>query len=232
MIINREDEQYAKRLRLVSSERVVYMPGIGVDTQFYNPTRISDKAILQLRQELQLSSHERFFLMVAEFIPRKRHKDALVAFSRLRRPDVHLVFAGEGALLSDMKMLAERLGIQRYVHFLGYRHDVPILIRAAACVLLVSMQEGLPRSIMESLSLQVPVIGADIRGISDLLNHKCGLLIPSGDIERLADAMAWILDHDEDAREMGISGRQAMMHYDLQNVIELHQQLYNKALNY
>lgn len=232
VVINREDEQSARRLRLVSQERIEYMPGIGVDTELYNPTRVSDDAILQLRKELKLSSNERFFLMVAEFIPRKRHEDALVAFSRLRRPDVHLVLAGEGVLFSDMKMLAERLGIQRNVHFLGFRRDVPVLMRAAYCVLLVSKQEGLPRSAMESLSLQTPVIGTDIRGISDLLNHECGLLIPFGDVERLASAMAWILDHDEDARLMGIHGRQAMMDYDLQNIVKLHQQLYNKALDF
>jgi len=73
--INREDETAAKRLHLVPSERVWYMPGIGVDTRYYDPTRISDKEVAAVRRDLGLSAQAPLLLMIAGFDPGKRHRE-------------------------------------------------------------------------------------------------------------------------------------------------------------
>src|SRR5438105_5018604 len=57
-----------------------------------------------------------------------------------------------------LTMKAEFLGVADRVHFLGIRRDIPNLMRASVATLLPSEREGLPRSIMESLALAVPVI--------------------------------------------------------------------------
>ena len=83
---------------------------------------------------------------------------------------------------------------------------------------------------MESLCAEVPVIGTDIRGTRDLLDDDCGLLVRVGDVEGLARAMTWILDHPQEARLLGRRGRAKMHHFDLKTVIRLHEDLYQKAL--
>jgi len=95
---------------------------------------------------------------------------------------------------------------------------------------LASEQEGLPRCVMESLCLEVPVIGTDIRGIQDLLAGDCGLLVELGDVEQLSQAMTWILDHPIAAKAMGKRGRKLMASYDLQHILNLHEALYAEAL--
>jgi glycosyltransferase involved in cell wall biosynthesis len=234
VVINREDEQAARCRRLVPAEKVRYMPGIGVDTELYRPEAVPQAQVRQVRREMGLDPEDRLFLMVAELIPRKRPGDLLQAFAQMpcsqARGVVHLAFAGDGPLLEQMKALARQLNIVERVHFLGFRRDVPALMRASAATVLCSQQEGLPRSVLESLSLQVPVIGTDIRGTRDLLQDGCGILVRLGDTQALTRAMAWIVDHDHEAQEMSRRGRQRMTGYDVRRIISLHQALYDEAL--
>jgi hypothetical protein len=173
VVINREDEEAARRYGIVPAERVRYMPGIGVDTRQYSATAVLESDMARVRQDLGLGAGDRLFLMVAEFIARKRHRDALHAFAQLQRPDVCLALAGVGPQLEDMKQLAARLGIADRVRFLGFRRDVPALIQSSVATLLPSEQEGLPRSVLESLCQAVPVIGSRIRGVADRRHRNC-----------------------------------------------------------
>lgn len=228
VVMNREDEQAARRL--LPPERVCYMPGIGIDRRRYAPEVVTEAEVEGVRRELGLRVGERLFLMIAEFIPRKRHRDALAAFARLRRIDARLAFAGTGPLEDAMKRRVAELGLAGRVHFLGLRRDIPALVRASVAVVLPSEQEGLPRSAMESLSLGVPVVGSRIRGTADLLESGGGLLVPVGDVAALAGAFGRVLDYPEQAREMGRHGREHMADYDLERVIGLHERLYEEAL--
>ena len=230
IMVNREDEEAAKRYRIVPTKRIRYIPGTGLNVERYSRNAIPEAEVLRVRQELGLPLGTPLFLSVAEFIPRKRHRDILRAFARLGRPEVHLALAGDGPLLEKMRLLASDLGVQNQVHFLGFRRDIPVLTRASVATLLASEQEGLPNTVMESLCVEMPVIGTEIRGTRDLLEGGCGLLVKVGDVEGLAQAMAWVLDHPEDAQIMGKRGRERMAAYDLHSILELHEALYTEAM--
>lgn len=231
VVINHEDEQAAQKHHLVPSGRVRYMPGIGVDTDHYRPTMVSAAQVQAVRDEIGLGPEDKLLLMVAEFIPRKRHSDVLHAFAQLNRPHVHLALAGSGPLLDRMKALARELGICERTHFIGYRTDIPAVMRACVATILPSEQEGLPRSVMESLSLEIPVIGSDIRGTRGLLEGGCGRLFGLGDTAAMSEAMAWFADHVPEAQEMGRLGRQRILDvYAQQHIVVLHTRLYEEAL--
>lgn len=227
IVINREDEQAAKQYQIVPAAKIRYMPGIGVDTKYYSPQAVAHTDVMQLREELGLTPENPLFLSIAEFIPRKRHCDLLQAFALLK-PHAHLALAGTGVLQPQMQSLATELGIAERVHFLGLQRDIPVLIRASVATVLVSAQEGLPRSVMESLSLEVPVIGTQIRGIQDLLTSE--LLVPLGDITEIARVMNWVLEHPQAAQNLGKKGRDRMTNYDLRQIIAMHEKLYAEAL--
>jgi glycosyltransferase involved in cell wall biosynthesis len=57
-----------------------------------------------------------------------------------------------------------------------------------------------------------------------------GLLVPVGNVKALAQAMAWIVKHSDQAKAMGEAGRRQMAAYDIQHIIDLHDQLYTRAL--
>jgi glycosyltransferase involved in cell wall biosynthesis len=232
VVINHEDEAAAKHHKLVSPQRLCYMPGIGVDLDYYSPDAISNTEVEQVRQKLGLAAETQLLLSVAEFIPRKHHEDVLRAFAQLAsRFEVCLAFAGDGPLMEKMQELASQLGVQKQVRFLGLRKDIPTLMRAATATLLASEQEGLPRCVMESMSLGIPVIGTSIRGTQDLLKDGCGFLVEVGNIENLSNAIAYVLDNPLETRIVGQRGRDRMAVFELQQVIKLHEQLYAEALS-
>ena len=232
VVINQADEVAARRFRLVPAGRLLRMPGIGIDLDRYGADGVSAAEVACIRCELGLEPTDGLLLMVAEFTVNKRHRDAVLAFARLGRPDAHLAIAGrEGPTLAATRRLVGELGVEGQVHLLGYRNDIPALIRASVATVLVSAREGLPRSVMESLCLGTPVIGTRIRGVGELLNGGSGRLVPVGDVEALHRAMEWTLDHRDAARVAAERGRRRMRLYDVHRVIELHDELYARALH-
>jgi glycosyltransferase involved in cell wall biosynthesis len=228
--INHEDKAAALQHGLVAPNNTHYMPGIGVDLKYYNRHHVPDSAVADVRRELGVSQDTPLFLSVAEFTTRKHHVDAIAAFAKLARKDVHFALAGTGPLMANMKELATKLGVIDRIHFLGNRKDVPVLMKAATANILVSAQEGLPRCVLESLALEVPTIGTKIRGTQDLLEGGCGLLVDVGDVDALAAAMNWILDRPQDAAEMAKLASARISTYDLEVIIQLHEQLYLAAV--
>lgn len=228
--INREDETAAKKHNFLPVTRIYYTRGIGVDTDHYASGKVDPANLAQVRQQLNLADSDTLLLSIAEFTPRKRHQDLLNALAKVANPQVHLALAGEGLTKPKMVELAQQLSIAKQVHFLGYRQDIPTLIQAANAVLLVSQQEGLPRSIMEAMCLNTPVIGSNIRGTQDLLSNGCGLLVPLGDTNALAQAMSQIVADPDSLAVMAAKAQSKIANYDLKKIIQQYSEIYQLAL--
>lgn len=230
IVMNQEDLRAAKDKKLIGLDRLRLMPGIGLDCTRYSRSSVSQCELDRFRWELGISTTTPVLLMVAEFVERKRHVDAIRAFSRVLHPKAQLVLAGSGPLFEPMKRLAATLGVADRVHFLGQRDDVPVLIKASRAVILPSSQEGLPQSILEAMSMGVPVIGSRIRGTMELLGRNAGLLVDVGDTDQLAQAMRLVIDDSAAAAAMGQVGRQQSEAYDLKHILRMHEGLYEEAL--
>lgn len=225
--VNKEDYQAAKQAGFAT--RIEYMAGIGVDTHSLTAEDILPVQTDQIRQQLSLKESDVLFLMIAEFNLGKRHFDALNALAQTPS-NVHLAFAGVGGLFDEVKNVAAQLGVEQRVHFLGFRRDIPILVRASRAVMLPSEREGLPRSLLEAMSLSTPIIGTNIRGIAELAADNCGLLHEVGDSRGLAQAMTTLAEQPTLAQEMGQAARQKVLAYDVQKIIEHHDKLYAELL--
>jgi len=230
VVVNQEDFEAAKRHCLVDPGRLRLIPGVGIDTGAYCPDVVLAPDVEKTRAELALRDGEALVVMVAEFNTGKRHRDALMALSKLRRRDVVLAFAGEGPERSKIEALASRLGLTERVRFLGYREDVKQLMRTAVATVLPSDREGLSRSVMESMSLEVPVIGANSRGIRDLIAGGGGVLVPIGDADRIAAAIDWVVDHPEEATGLGRRGRCLVQPYRTEVILKLYGSLFEEAV--
>jgi glycosyltransferase involved in cell wall biosynthesis len=231
VVMNSEDLRAARHYRLVPPNRIVFMPGIGVDTTHYAAQRATPDEGARVREDLGLRSG-RYVLMVGEISARKRHGDAVRAFRSVatRFPDVHLVFAGRGPLEQEVQDLARRCGLSDRVHFLGFRRDVPALLRSAAALLLPSEQEGLPRCLLEAMSSRVPCVASDIRGSRDLVGDGCGLLFQLGHVGQIADALGQVLSSTDGAQQLAARALEKVKQYDIRHIVTLHERLYAEAL--
>ena len=226
IVMNREDFSAAQTHRIVPPEHLTLMPGIGVDLSKYSAASVTAEQIAAVRRELGLAPEDKYILMVAEFIPRKRHQDAIEALALTAEQQLHLVFAGSGPTMDEMRKLTASKRVQSRCHFAGHRNDIPVLLKGASAMLLPSQQEGLPRSIMEAMVMGIPVIGTNIRGTQDLLENGCGILYPVGDTRSLASIFAQASSGDP---SFDSCAQQAMTHvkkYDLSAVLHMHEKLY------
>jgi hypothetical protein len=148
-----------------------------------------------------------------------------------RRPDVVLGLAGEGPESAAIEAQARDLGVADRVKLLGYRRDVPTLLRASFALALPSEREGLPRSLMEASCMERPVLATRIRGVTELVHDGVtGFLHDVGDVPALAEAIRRLVDAPERAAAMGHAGRAAMRRFDLATVLEGHDGVYRSLL--
>lgn len=112
---------------------------------------------------------------------------------------------GFGAYLKE---LADELGIAPRVHFLGWRQDVPDVIRSSDVVVLPSQAEGLPLSILEAMACAKPVIASPVNGVPEAVEDGVtGLLVQPGSPDALSGAMLRLFRDPAGARAMGEKGR-------------------------
>jgi Glycosyltransferase len=219
VVINEEDRRAAERYRIVPETALVQMPGIGLDFSAYAPEKITRDDVRNVRRQMGVKDEEILFTMVAEFSPGKHHQDVVEALARMERQDVHVAFAGSGTTMGQTKELAERLDVPKQVHFLGFRQDVPVLLRASRAAILSSEREGLARSLMEAACMGTPIIGSDARGVIDIVRPHRGLVYPVGDVYALRDAMLQMCE----APYPPVSPDPA---WRIEHLIALHEELY------
>lgn len=118
------------------------------------------------------------------------------------------------------------------VELWGFRNDIEAVWRSIHIAVLPSYREGSPRALIEAAASGRPVVATDVPGCRDVVKHgETGLLVPSGDVRALADALD-VLIRDADLRRcMGVKGRkyvEAMFGEDV--VIKETFKLYNSVL--
>lgn len=229
VVINQTDYQAARRLRLAAHGQIVQFPGIGIDLDWYEPSAEMCHSARELRKKLGFSPDDVVFAMLAEMTPNKNHHVVLHALEHNADENHHVVFAGDGEMRESLEEETRRLHLEDRVHFLGVIDDIRPLVLASAATLLPSRREGLPRVVLESLALGVPVIGTNIRGIVELVGEDGGILIESDDAFDLARAMR-VLARSEIGPVLPVQVRNRLKEYSLPHLLDLHDALYDGLL--
>ncbi|WP_041458988.1 glycosyltransferase family 4 protein [Ammonifex degensii] len=230
IVMNQEDFDNACRLGFKPGKNLFYVPGVGVELDRSGPSGPPEKSI---RAELGLAPEEVVVTCVAEMSRDKNHGLLLAAWKELasRRSGCHLILVGTGVLLSrwQEKVRAERVP---RVHFLGYRRDVPQILRESDLAVLTSRREGLSRFIMEAMAAGLPVVATDVRGCRDLVEHgKTGFLVKLGDVEGLAGTLERLIQDRELRETLGRAGREKIRAFSLDRVLKEMEAIYTHFLS-
>jgi len=122
-----------------------------------------------------------------------------------RLPDAHLVIAGEGEMEDAMRA---RLGDTGRVHWLGFRRDVPAVMRALDVLVFPSWMEGFGLAALEAMAAGVPVIAADAGALPEVVGHEReGLLVPPRDADALVAAMIRLAEDGALRHRLGTEGK-------------------------
>lgn len=209
LIVTNTDDMASAR-KIISSEKIHYVKGVGIDHLAYDAEGYTELDKMAYKNELGLNFHTKIITHIAEFNENKRQIDIVRACEVLKEKteDFLILLVGTGEETETIKKMVRESNLEKYIRCLGFRTDIVEILSITDIGLLVSIREGLPRSLMEMMAMKIPVIATDIRGNRDLIEDgKNGYLVPIKDPGELADKCQLLLSNDSLAKQLGEEGR-------------------------
>ncbi len=186
--------------------------GSGVDTDIFSPKpskRIFPPMVVLVGRMLWTKG-------VGEFV------EAAKILKKERQLDLVLVGDPDPLNPASIPMVdIETWEREKRISYWGRREDIPDILNMATISVLPSYREGLPKSLIESAACGLPLVAFDRPGSREIVAHgKNGVLVPFGNIEELASAIAYLLDNPSTAEKMGRVGRaRVMTEFSQKNIV-------------
>lgn len=177
---NPDDRALFIQRNLVDPDRSAVVLGSGIDTDFFTPDEsLPDSPV---------------YVFIGRLLHDKGIRELLDGFTQYqsKHPEARLVIVGEPDPDNPASIAPDEL--QRYsrhegIDFAGFQSDIRSFIRQASAVVLPSYREGVPRTLLEALSMSRPVITTDVPGCREVVvPGENGLMVPCHDPARLARA--------------------------------------------
>ena len=215
--------EYARDEARIDPEKLVVIPNaIDVEMQrAVEPLNVTSIGVGESR---------RLILCVGRLHPQKGIEWLLetmpAVFERL--PDHDLLVVGTGPDKARLESQARALNMDKRVHFVGWRDDVPRLMATSSQLVLSSRWEGMPNVVLEAMAAALPVVATNTHGVRELLgaDHKCQT-VEFGDTNALVDRLVSFGSDDELAGRIGAANQsRAATCFSLKGMVAAYESLY------
>lgn len=202
MTVSTSIAQELKENYYLNSDKV-FTVGNGVDEKFFCPGK-------------QRSKNDNRYILFVGHIDREKGLFDLLECGRYicrDRSDVSFILAGQGRDFNILKRRVIKLGLRDRFVLLGQvgKEKLLELYQNATLFVFPSYHEGLPTALLEAMSCSVPIIATDVRGNRDLISHgENGILVPSRNPKKLAEAISLILDDEHLRTKYGGNARKTI----------------------
>lgn len=222
--MNEEDYQAAQRMKMRSHGKVYKVNGVGINVNEYQKHDVDVKAY---RESLGLKEDDFVCIAMGDLIKRKNYPTAIKAIAECNNSKIHYLICGIGPEKNELILLTKQLKISKQVHFLGYRNDIKELLAISDCFLFSSIQEGLPRSLMEAMASGLPCIVSDIRGNCDLIeDYINGFLCRNKN--QYCEKIKYLYDNYFTRQKMSTNNQKKIISYEEDEIIKTIFKIYTK----
>ncbi len=202
----------------------------GVDRKRFSP---ADKpgAKSMLRDEFGIHETIPLVLSVGSLRHIKGHDLLIHSIKNLctENPQLrfHVLIVGEGQL----KEKYERLAASLPVSFAGFRSDTEWLYNAADIYCQPSRSEALPNAVIEAMCCGLPIVAADVGGISELVQQKNGKLFPPGAVDILSEHLYKLIIDENLRHKMGEASFKKSARFSNEKMVSQYMQIYSSVLS-
>lgn len=219
-IITYTDEGKSSMVKLGIDPEKIEVIHNGIDTELFSPNYEEKK-----RKQL---------LWVGRYIYGKGVEYLIKAFKIVsdQYDDLNLLMVGDGPLREDIEEQIKDLGLNKKINIKIFvpNVEIPDLYRNSDIFILPSLEEGVPRTILEAMSCEIPVVCTELPQLVDIVN-ECGILVPKKDHEALAEAILKILADDKLYIKLGKNGRKKIITgYSWEDTVKKTIKLYEKLI--
>lgn len=225
IVQNSADRDWLLSRYNLAGEVAVLISGSGVDLSLFKPEPEPDGPPVVL-----LVSRLLWIKGISEFV-------AAARAVRSRKIPARFVLIGEpdnGHPSAIPMRTLEHWRDTEDVDWLGFRHDLPALIRQSHIVCLPTLYgEGVPRILQEAAASGRPIVASDIPGCREIVRHgQNGMLVPVGDLNGLIGALVHLIENAPLRATMGTRGYAlAVAEFSLEKVIDMNLGVYNSLLS-
>jgi len=201
-----------------------------IDIASTRPSRTSE----EMRRELEIPAHAPAAGMLARLVQVKNPFLLLDAAGIIAQemPEAKVLFIGDGPFLDPLKKAVEDRRLGGAILFPGFRKDPLNVVEALDVIVLSSISEGLPVTLLEAMCLQKPVVATRVGGVPEVVKDGVtGLLSPSGDAKAFASNLLYLFRRPEEAQRMGRRGLQWVeQNFSLRMMVEKTNLVYEEVL--
>jgi glycosyltransferase involved in cell wall biosynthesis len=214
-----------------ASKFAIVRLGIELDER----TDVDSGARAETRRQLGIGEDAFIVGWVGRMTAVKRTDDVIRALRGLveRGVDAYLCLVGDGPDRDHLERYAHELGVVKRCLFVGYQDDVARFYSAIDALVLPSVNEGTPVSVMEALAAQRPVVATRVGGTPDVIRDGVdGYLVEVGDANALSERLAGLANDPERRARMGAKGREQVLgRYAVERLVDDIDRLYRSLLD-
>lgn len=186
---------------------------------------------IEAKERLGLDLTKNYIVFVGRLTQIKR-PDRLIELARYIAHEyrsAHLLIAGAGEMLEDLKTLAMDESLP--ITFLGWRNDIGLILSASELAVLCSDNEGIPLTLIQASQAGLPIVSTRVGSVSDIVvDGETGLLVEVSS-KGLIEGVSKLLSNPELGIALGESGRKrAKELFSSQAMVNQHQRLYSQSL--
>ncbi len=192
--------ELAEEYHITRKGRITVLP-LGLDLGVF--TKLPRKSGV-FRKEFNLPADAPLIGIVGRITPIKNHALFLNAAVEIRKqlPDARFVIVGDGEIRAEIEALVDELRLREAVIFTGWQKDLAHIYSDLDVLVISSINEGTPVTVIEGLAACCPVVATAVGGVPDLLDHgKLGKLVNDQTPESLGKAVMEVIANPPDGKE-------------------------------
>jgi len=200
----------------------------GVDLRRYGKRDQRER----LRTELGIHPEAFVIVQVANLVHYKGHADLLAALAGIRQRlpvSWRLLCVGrDDGLAATLRTQAKRLGLEKNIHWLGERADVPEILGCADLAVSCSHEEGFSNSVLEAMAAGLAVVATCVGGNREaVVDGSTGVLVPAHDVDAIGAAIAGLVADRARLLRLGETGaRRVAAQFSLPACVARYERLY------
>lgn len=221
LITINEDDYGMAQSKKFKAGKIQLVNGIGVDMEkFYPPTDLEKK---QLREQYGYTEDDFILIYVGE-LNHNKHQDLLInAMAEFTKtdPQAKLLLIGKGDYRDQYAAQIQELGLDGHIELLGYRTDVPDLMKLADVAVSASRREGLPVNVMEGMATGLPMVVTDCRGNRDLVkDSQNGFVVGIENPHDFAVKLELLYQSADLRKQFSETGLRMIQKYSQENIMQ------------
>lgn len=238
LLQSKEDYELSLDSNFKSVDRTIHLSnGVDIWNKFHTD-RVTDEEMKRFYDENNISHDDYVFSFTGRLVKEKGIFELVRAFKSVvqKYPNTKLVLVG-GLLESerDHGSYQELMNDLDHsaIRYLGFRKDIPTIMKASDVFVLPSYREGLPRSIIEAMAMETPIIATNIRGCrEEVFPGENGFLVEKENVDELEEAMVSMLESPKRVSEYGKRSREIVEElFDEEKVLAKQIKLFDELTN-